>query len=372
MIQNPRPRRLLLFNLVTDADDPVLGFTSLWIRALAARTEQVEVLTMRQGRIDLPPNVRVHSVGLEAGLSRPRRLLRFYSQLSAILRAAPIDGCFSHMMPLFSALGGPVLRTLGIPLVTWYAHPSLTRTLKAADFMSNRMVTSLPGAYPYRADKLTVIGQGIDTALFHPVSDVPVNPHMILCVGRLSQVKDHPTLLRAFAQLLKSRPDLRLHILGAALREPDRLYLESLRQLTASLGISDRVAFEKPVPFTELPLWYSKCNVHVNLTPAGFGDKVAWEAMACGRPCLVANADFAETLGRHAGELSFPQGDAPGLAARLGTILDTSDAHRSAVGTYLRGQVMRLHSIDGLTDRILNELEFCRTGVRVQVPAGVS
>ncbi len=169
----PRPRRLLLFNLVTDAAHPILGFTSQWIRALAARVDTIDVLTMRAGVIDLPANVRVHSVGAEHGYSEPRRAFNFYRQLIRIIRERRPDGCFSHMMPEFSGLGGPLLRACGIPLVTWYAHPSLTLPVKVAHFFSNRMVTSLPGAYPYRKDKLSVIGQGIDTELFAPAPERP-------------------------------------------------------------------------------------------------------------------------------------------------------------------------------------------------------
>ena len=55
--------RLLVFNLATDVDDPILGFTTHWIRALARRVEAVQVITMRAGRLDLPNNVRVDSVG---------------------------------------------------------------------------------------------------------------------------------------------------------------------------------------------------------------------------------------------------------------------------------------------------------------------
>ena len=59
--------RLLLFNLATDADDPVLGFSTRWIRALAKHLEFINVITMRAGRIEVPANVRVHSVGKEKG-----------------------------------------------------------------------------------------------------------------------------------------------------------------------------------------------------------------------------------------------------------------------------------------------------------------
>src|SRR5437870_12043767 len=104
--------------------------------------------------------------------SEARPAFEFYLHLFRILRLGRVDGCFSHMMPEFSALGGLVLRARGIPLVTWYAHPSLTLPVTLAHFFSNRIVTSLPSAYPYRRDKVSVIGQWMDTSLFAPRSEV--------------------------------------------------------------------------------------------------------------------------------------------------------------------------------------------------------
>jgi glycosyltransferase involved in cell wall biosynthesis len=358
----PLPKRLLLFNLVTDLKHPILGFTSQWIRELATRVESIDVITMRAGEIDLPANVRVHSAGKELGYSEPRRVVEFYRHLFRILRTGPIDGCFSHMMPEFSALGGPVLRACGIPLVTWYAHPSLTLPVKVAHFFSNRMVTSLPSAYPHRKDKLSVIGQGIDTTLFAPALHAPERDDLVLCVGRISRVKDHPTLLRAVA-LLPRR--VRVVILGATAGNDDEAYTNELHKLVAELGLSESVTFAKPVPATELPEHYGRCAVHVNLTPAGFGDKVAWEAMSCGRPCLVANEDFHETLGSHASELLFRTGDSADLAQKLTVLLDKTARERATIGADLRAQVERLHSLPRLVERILAELG---TGARIATP----
>src|SRR2546428_2863676 len=39
--------RILLFNLATDSDDPILGFTTRWIKALAKHVERIHVITMR-------------------------------------------------------------------------------------------------------------------------------------------------------------------------------------------------------------------------------------------------------------------------------------------------------------------------------------
>jgi glycosyltransferase involved in cell wall biosynthesis len=216
------------------------------------------------------------------------------------------------------------------------------------------MVTSLPHAYPYRKDKLSVIGQGIDTALFAPSPTAVASDDLVLCAGRISRVKNHPTLLRAAAFL---RIPFRLVILGATAGADDEIYARELKQLASELGLEDSVTFASPVPSGELPEHYRRCAVHVNLTPAGFGDKVAWEAMSCGRPCLVANDDFRETLGEHAGELLFRNGDAIGLAQKLATLLAKSSAERAAIGADLRAQVERLHSLPRLAERILAELK---------------
>src|SRR5947207_1803808 len=172
--------RLLLFNLATDEDDPILGFATRWIRALAAVVDFIHVVTMRMGKLDLSDNVRVYSVGKEKGYSEPRRVVEFYRILARILRQHNIDVCFSHMIPLFTVLGGPILKAKRIPIVTWYAHPKVTRILKIAHRLSDRMVASLPTAYPYSQDKLTTIGQGVDTKLFSPeAKPAPKDPPII-------------------------------------------------------------------------------------------------------------------------------------------------------------------------------------------------
>lgn len=351
-----RPKHLLLFNLATDTKHPILGFTTQWIRELAARCESVHVITMLAGVIDVPANVHVYSVGREHGYSEAKRFVEFYRHLFHILRTVPIDGCFAHMITIFSILAAPVLRPRRIPIVTWYAHPSVTPTLKLAHLASNRMVTSLPSAYPYKHDKLTIIGQGIDTKIFAPVPGVVSEPRSVLCVGRISPVKDHGTLLRAVAKL-----DCRVTIIGATAGAKDEAFLASLHALAAELGITQRVNFVPSVPPTELPAHYSRCDVHVNLTPAGFGDKVAWEAMSCARPCLVANTEFRETLGDYPDDLLFKHGDPDDLAAKLSALLARSDEDRAKIGQHLRSQVERLHSLPALAESILNEVAASRS-----------
>jgi glycosyltransferase involved in cell wall biosynthesis len=347
--------RLLLFNLVTDLDDPILGFTTSWIRGLAKRVEFIHVITMRAGRVEVPDNVRVYSVGKERGYSEPRRAVEFYRYLLHVLRSDKIDVCFSHMMPIFTVLARPVLKAKGVPIVTWYAHPSLTWILKLAHYFSTRMVTSLATAYPYKQDKLIAVGQGVDTDLFSPDGNASLEaPPVILCAGRLSPVKDHPTLLKA-AQLLRQRwaQPFQVVIVGAPGGPKDKPYVESLSRMVEELELTDLVRFEPPLPMADLPSWYRRCTVHVNLTPTGSGDKAALEAMSCGRPCVVANAGFRETLGKYAEPLLFRYSEPEDLAQRLAWLCALPERERVSIGGYLREQIVRMHSLSGLADRLV-------------------
>jgi len=299
----------------------------------------------------VPENVRVYSVGKEKGYSEPRRAVEFYRYLFRVLREDRIDACFSHMIPVFTILAAPVLKAKKIPIVTWYLHPSLTFVLKLAHHLSDKMVSALETSYPYRKDKLIVVGHGIDTDLFCPDGSPPEEPPMILCVGRLSPVKDHPTLIRA-AALLRERWEkpFRVVILGGPTGPKDEPYVRSLHRLVEELNLQDIVSFHPPVPQSALPNWYRRCTVHVNLTPTGFGDKVAWEAMACGRPCLAANEGFRETLGEYAEMLLFPYRDVEALAEHLLWLLRLPSNEVERIGTHLRARVVALHSIERLAE----------------------
>jgi glycosyltransferase involved in cell wall biosynthesis len=353
---------LLLFNLATDADDPILGFTTRWIQALAKRAESIDVITMRAGRLEVPNNVRVYSVGKEKQYSEPRRVMEFYRHLFNILKTNRIDVCFSHMIPEFSILAAPVLKAKRIPIVTWYAHPTANYRLKLAHHLSDRMVASLATAYPYKPNKLTVIGQGIDTDLFAPDGTPPEEPPVILCAGRLSPAKDHPTLLRAAALLRKRWGNpFRVVIVGGPAGAQGKTYAQSLRELAEAIGLQEVVHFEPPVPTMALPSWYRRCTVHVNLTPTGFGDKVAWEAMSCGRPCLAANEGFKQTMGDYAPKLLFRYGDPEDLAEKLHWVLTLTAAELKEIGAYLRKNVEEYHSLNGLAGRLVSLFEELRS-----------
>lgn len=346
---------VLWFNLAVDEEHPTQGFAVNWIRTAAGhpRVDRIYVVTMRRGSYRLPANVHVYSVGKEKGYSEPRRALEFYRILTSILSKERVDAAFCHMIPIFAVLSGPLLRALNIPLVMWFTHPSVSHTLKWAHAFSNRVVTSLTTSYPYRQDKVMVLGHGIDTHLFAP-DGPPEEPPIVLCVGRLSPVKDHPTLIQAAALLRKrlGRP-FRVVILGSPPRPEHHEYAHRLKALVHQLALDGIVQFHPAVPNRELPSWYRRCTVHVNLTATGSGDKVTWEAMACGRVAVAANEGYRESFGVYADRLLFEYGNPNSLAEKLEWVLTLDLQERRALERYLRRQVEQHHSLDRLIDKLV-------------------
>ena len=355
--------RLLLFNLMTDEADPVLGFACGWIRELAARCEFVDVITMYRGTHQLPDNVRVFSAGRERGLSKPLRLTVFYRRLLRLLRERRYDACFAHMMPLFAGLAGPLLSARGIPTVLWYTHRQRTAQLRLGLAMSRRVVSAVETSFPISTDKLRVIGHGIDCEFYAPSPPLDPIPQderggsqpLVVQVGRLAAVKHQATTIRAVAET-----EARLALIGGVQAGYPRGYEEQLRELMRRLECEARCRLLGDTAAPAVLEWYRRATVAVNMSPAGLFDKAALESMACGVPTVVCNPAFAPLLGEHAPLLlTAGPDDFSGLRERLERLFALSAAERGVIGAALRENVRREHSLPALVERLVAVL---RTG----------
>ncbi len=365
--------RLLVFNLAVDADDPVLGFTTGWLNRLAAYYEYLDVISMRAGRLDVAPNVRVFSVGKERGWSELRRAAEFYRLLRARLAENHYDACFAHMMPLFAMMGAPLLRLADVPITLWYTHRSPHWTVRAAVPLVRRVVTAAEDSFPIPTPKLRVLGHGIDTDFFAPAltpgpfsaaeSEAALTPGPspsgrgeaeVVHVARLMPIKRQDTLIRAAAAV----PGMRAVFVGDVPPGQDTSYPKRLVELAAELGVSDRVVFAGAQPATGVRDAYYAALAAVNLSPPGLFDKAALEAMACGLPTIVANPAFDDLLGDDAALLrtNGPE-DADGLADRLRALLALTGSQRAALGARLRERTAATHSLHRLIKRLVHVIE---------------
>jgi glycosyltransferase involved in cell wall biosynthesis len=343
---------LLLFNLATDADDPILGFTTTWINRLAEHYEYIDVITMRAGRLAVAPNVRVYSVGKERGYSEARRVFEFYRLLLRLRRQRSYTACFAHMMPLFAVMGAPLLA--GVPITLWYTHRQTHSTLQRAVRVSYRVVTAAPDSFPIPTHKLRVIGHGIDTDFFSPgdtlLAETDAEPR-ILHVARLMPIKRQSMLIRALPEV----PGARAVFVGDVPPETDPVYRAELDDGARDLVVTERVTFAGSLPPPALRDQYRRAAVAVNLSPAGLFDKAALESMAVGVPTLVTNPAFDDLL--RDPRLCLPDSDdSSALAARLRDLLALDEGERRAIGVSLRERVAAAHSLDGLIGRLVSVL----------------
>jgi glycosyltransferase involved in cell wall biosynthesis len=355
------PVNLLVFNLRTDADDDVLGFTTDWVNGLAARCKKVFVITMSAGRIAVADNVQVYSVGKERGFSEPRRALEFYRLLKRLLRHECIDACFAHMMPLFAVMGWPLLRSRRVPIILWYAHKHAPLMVKLATRVVDRVVASSQSGFTVQTKKLRIIGQGIDVARFRPAARRErTQSFTLLTTGRISSIKRLELLIKALSLLPERLPDGRAIIaryVGAPLTPRDQLYAEELRRLSLARGLNARVEFLDAVPFRSIDELYRRADLFVNCSDTDSVDKTVLEAMSSGLPVVTSNAAFDEVFDRaYAAKYRIKKGSHETLARTIEALLQMSDEERKLLGHDLRRIVCRDHSLDSLCDRLLAQV----------------
>ncbi|HET7304688.1 MAG TPA: D-inositol-3-phosphate glycosyltransferase [Segeticoccus sp.] len=157
-------------------------------------------------------------------------------------------------------------------------------------------LTELYGADPA---KVRVVPPGVDLRVFAPGSrtraraalGVPADAHVLLFVGRVQPLKAPDVLLRAAAELLRRRPELRDRLVVAVLGGPSGSGLAdtgALVRLAERLGITGQVRLLPPVHREELARWYRAADLAcVPSYSESFG-LVALEAQACGTPVVAA------------------------------------------------------------------------------------
>ena len=176
---------------------------------------------------------------------------------------------------------------------------------------------------------------GIDLARFYPNHQVNrqtiltrygLNPDLkiFLFVGRVDSEKRLDVLLRAVSLL--NRDDIQVAIAGHGAAQ------ESLRSLAAELHLDHRIHFTGFVPAEDLPALLNSVDVFTMPSEAELLSIATLEAMACGKPVLLANAvALPELVGDGTNGYLFRPGD-PTDAARCIALLADHPEHWSRMG----------------------------------------
>ncbi len=334
-----------------DTADWATHFIPRWAAHMARHLDHLDVLALEVGDVgDLPPNLRVYSMGKAPGVSRARVLAGFYRHAARLIPRC--DAVFVHMIPRYALLAAPLAVPLRKPLTLWYTHRNPSRDLKRALPLLRHVTTAVPSSFPLATDKVQALGHGIDAAFFtpSPSSTLPDQPPVIVQVARLQAIKNQAKLIAALPHL----PGARAVFVGAVPHGEDETYPGQLRQLAADLGVAERVIFAGGQPAEQVRGWYWRAAVAVNLSPVGLFDKAALESMATATPTVVSNPAFDDLLGVHTARLRVDDPiAAAALADTLRPLLSLPPSERDSMGHSLRARVREAHSLEALIPRLL-------------------
>lgn len=357
-LSDARPTRRLKIAIVSDGlGDVIAGSFISTIRfadLLHARGHDVVLISSRPPR--RPGNGRFHGMvmhrflgplipwsdgQLYLGLPAPGRLRR-------ILEAERVD-VVHVMVPLpLGLLAVRAGKALGLPVVI-HSHTQpenifmnsprfpgygvlyrrfcayLNWLYRQADVMI------YPSAFAYRQfpelarGRHVIISNGVDHDRFRPTParafkvqfGIPDGlPHM-LYVGRLHKEKDVATLVRALPHIRERVPDCHLSLVGLGYEHAE------LAELARGLGVASHVTFCGFVRDEDLPAAYSSADLFVMPSLAELEGMAVLEAMACGRPLLVANARGSAAVDFvHGNGLLFNAGDPEHLAEQACRLLE--------------------------------------------------
>ena len=260
---------------------------------------------------------------------------RVLRQPSPLQLLREVRACDVYHQPNLSLRGLWPLLLVRRPWVvshhSWYAQSN--GHVNWRDRLKKRLVRYADGSIAVSqaiADALlgpsTVVPNAYRDDLFRRLPNVPRDQDLLF-VGRLVSDKGVDVLLDALALLRRDGLAPSLTIVGIGPEE------SRLRQHTSRLGLTEQVTFAGLKQGQELVETYNRYRIAV--VPSRYNEPfgiVALEAIACG--CVVvgsAGGGLPEAIGPCG--LTFPNGDAEALAARLAELL----RHPARIGALLAG-----------------------------------
>jgi len=136
---------------------------------------------------------------------------------------------------------------------------------------------------------IEVVPNGTDLKPFHKAKPIPraefgfsKNDILLVYAGRIAPEKNMDFLLRAFAGVTRTIPNVYLLVVGGGQEEHE----EAIKSLTGELRIEDRVRFTGMVTQSELPSYLAMGNAFVTASVTEVHPFSVIEAMATGLPIV--------------------------------------------------------------------------------------
>lgn len=250
----------------------------------------------------------------------------------------PIVGTIHHPITMDRRIDIEHAKTLTLRILKrrWYSF--LNMQIKVARELDPLIVVSestrrdVVTEFGVKAERTRLVLHGIDHVQFRPMPHIKRRDDLIVaCASADVPLKGLIYLIRAYAQLLKTRPNLKLKVIGR-LREGNTS--DELREL----GIMDKVEFIGGITDEQITEIYNEATIAISPSVyEGFGFPCG-EAMSCGTPVIATNGGSLPEVVGDAG-IVVQHSNPPALASAIGALLDDPEA-RARLGAAGRERIL--------------------------------
>lgn len=223
--------------------------------------------------------------------------------------------------------------------------------------VSNPVKKYIQQNYGTPDEKITVIHRGIDPAEFDPARLDPAwinafktqyglaGKFIVTAVGRITELKDYETFIRAMADCSREIPDICGLIIGG-IRHDKQTYYERLQTLVKQLGAKKLIVFAGS--HARMPEIYALSDVLVSSSkkPEAFGRSLI-EAMAMNTPVIAT---------RHGGALDIIEDGCNGFLFTPGDATELAQVLRRQRGipqAELRERILSRFTLTGMVEKTI-------------------
>jgi glycosyltransferase involved in cell wall biosynthesis len=341
--------KLLMITRKVDNADALAGFTYNWVKHIGAHLEHLYVITWQQSdSTGLDSNVEVISLSQKNKL---HKILDLQKKLKKIL--PQVDGVFCHMNPEYTILSAFLAKLHNKKIVSWYTHRAITFRRRLLELLANKIITASDMSFrrPWFIDKVEVIGHGIDTDLFVEAQRSPNSEGFnIMSVGRISPTKDYESIIKAIYEL--GDKNVKLNIVGDVILESQKNYLKNLKQMVETMKLEGQVEFVSWVANKNMPSYYQKTDLFINMSGTGSVDKVVLEAMASGCLVLTSNEAFLDILGK---DFMVDANASDMLTSKIKWLMNMSTEEKKKITDKFRQIIIDDYELDNLSKKIIKQ-----------------
>jgi glycosyltransferase involved in cell wall biosynthesis len=345
-----------------------VGFVVHVMQVAGAEVLVAEAIRRLRGRIEatvfcldapgtLGEQLRCEGVEVVCLGRRPGRDWRVAWRLARESRARHVEVLHAHQYTPFFYSALARVASMGGPRLVLTEHgrhyPDLVRPLRRAvnRLVLDRLADAVNACCVFSADglarvdgfsarRIEVIENGIDLTRYSRTSNraalrrglgLETGRRYVITIARFHPVKDHATLLRAFAEVAAARPDVDLLLAGDGPLRAD------LERLAVESCISGRVRFLGVR--SDVPALLQASDLFALTSVSEAASLTLLEAMASGLAVVVTNVGGNPEIVREGVEgLLVPRGDSSATATALLRLLD-DPALAAAMGAAGRARV---------------------------------